>query len=138
MSDEYSTATGLLERAVYMIAHGGLYQEMAMAMYWPSAISGSILADIQSLRPRALILLAYFSVVLRLFERQFWFLRGWSRRLCIMAQESINSDHEPILEMLQWPCKQVLGRSYPCEETDGSEGFGVRLCVRGGQTGQLS
>jgi len=81
-----------------------------MVMFFPYVISANVMSDIQANNPYALVLLSYFAVLLGLVERQFWYVKGWSRRL--MEAIEIHLDNGPeFLKVATWP-RTIIARSY--------------------------
>ncbi|KAK7595687.1 hypothetical protein V3481_002335 [Fusarium oxysporum f. sp. vasinfectum] len=107
---DYEFATLQLRKAAILIAHAGPQAEIGMVMFFPYVISANVMSDIQANNPYALVLLSYFAVLLGLVERQFWYVKGWSRRL--MEAIEIHLDNGPeFLKVATWP-RTIIARSY--------------------------
>ncbi|KAH6879843.1 hypothetical protein B0T10DRAFT_582520 [Thelonectria olida] len=68
-----------LECSAKLIALAGAHIETGAVLAWMYGIHESILMDIRSHRPHALVILAYYSVFLATLEKRFWYARGWAR-----------------------------------------------------------
>ncbi|KAJ9412320.1 hypothetical protein QL093DRAFT_2556148 [Fusarium oxysporum] len=79
-----------------------------MVMFFPYVISANIMSDIQANDPCALVLLSYFSVLLSLVEQQFWYVKGWSRRL-VEAIDLQLDDNPKFSKVAKWP-KAIIAR----------------------------
>ena len=60
------------------------------------------MSDIQAKNPYALVLLSYFAVLLSFVEQQFWYVKGWPRRL--LKAIELQLAHDPKhLKVTKWP-----------------------------------
>lgn len=98
----YSDAVESLECSAKLIALAGAHIETSAVLAWMYGIHESILLDIRSHRPHALVILAYYSVFLATLEKSFWYARGWARQL-LDAIEAKLAGKPQYLKMLQWP-----------------------------------
>ncbi|EWZ02776.1 hypothetical protein FOYG_02000 [Fusarium oxysporum NRRL 32931] len=91
-----------------LIAHADPQAEIGMIMFFPYVISANIMPDIQANDPCALVLLSYFSVLLSLVEQQFWYVKGWSRRLVEAIDLQLDDNHK-FSKVAKWP-KAIIAR----------------------------
>lgn len=97
----------LLTKAATLIVHAGIRTEIGMVMLFPYVVPENIISDIQAANPYAMLLLSYFSLLMKVKENQFWFIQGWAARLWEAADERV--EHHPMLKhMLKWPKEQGL------------------------------
>jgi hypothetical protein len=81
-----------------------------MVMFFPYVISTNVMSDIQANNPYALVLLSYFAVLLVFVEQQFWYVKGWSRRL-LEAIDLLLDNNPKFLRVAKWP-KAIIARLY--------------------------
>ncbi|EWZ48861.1 hypothetical protein FOZG_04333 [Fusarium oxysporum Fo47] len=105
---DYEFSTLQLRKAAILIAHAGPQAEIGMVMFFPYVISANIMSDTQANDPCALVLLSYFSVLLSLVEQQFWYVKGWSRRL-VEAIDLQLDDNPKFSKVAKWP-KAIIAR----------------------------
>src|SRR5262249_31702952 len=70
---------------------------------WLYRINDDYAACLRQKRPLALIVLSYYTVLLRLMERH-WFVIGWSDHILKRTMEIIQDEY---VEWLQWPLEQA-------------------------------
>ncbi|KAI2469446.1 hypothetical protein F4781DRAFT_394089 [Annulohypoxylon bovei var. microspora] len=105
--ENYKAAVADFEKVVFLIAHAGTHPEAGMIILIPYMFPDSIMTDIEAVDPYALVLLSYFSVLSKLMETRFWFLRGWAERLFAVIDSRLVG--RPILmDMVKWPRLQVF------------------------------
>jgi hypothetical protein len=102
----YATALDGLETSARLFAAAGLHAEVAAAHFWLYIIDDSIILDFAAHRPHALLLFAHYLVHWAVFEKSFWFTRGWSRQVMAKIEEGL-SGRANFLEMMQWPKQMV-------------------------------
>ncbi|KAF4946891.1 hypothetical protein FGADI_10804 [Fusarium gaditjirri] len=102
----YTAALEGLETSARLFAAAGLHAEVAAAHFWLYIIDDSILIDLAAQRPHALLLFAHYLVHWAVFEKGFWFTRGWSRQVMVKIEEGL-SGRPNFLEMMQWPKQMV-------------------------------
>jgi hypothetical protein len=105
--DDYIHTIENLERSTRLVALAGCYVETGAVLAWMYGIHDSILIDIGSHRPHALVILAYYSVLLATLEKNFWYSRGWARQLLDDIEVKLNGQPK-FLAMLQWPKKSLV------------------------------
>ncbi|KAL5595649.1 hypothetical protein FOVSG1_009338 [Fusarium oxysporum f. sp. vasinfectum] len=103
---QYTAAIEGLETSARLFAAAGLHAEVAAAHFWLYIIDDSILIDLAAQRPHALLLFAHYLVHWAVFEKGFWFTRGWSRQVMAKIEEGL-SGRPNFLEMMQWPKQMV-------------------------------
>ncbi|CAM1505776.1 Fc.00g114130.m01.CDS01 [Cosmosporella sp. VM-42] len=107
-SDEhYAGAIESLEKSARAIACAGIHAEVGTILSWPYGVHDSILADMRTRKPHALLLLAYIAVFFGVMDKSFWFVRGWGKGL-LREVEDLLSGHTRFLEYLKWPRKQMV------------------------------
>ncbi|KAH7330414.1 hypothetical protein BKA65DRAFT_434169 [Rhexocercosporidium sp. MPI-PUGE-AT-0058] len=103
-----------LDRTTYLDAVEGLErcfkilstesQDFGMVLQWPIAISQEYMALLSSRRPMALVVLAYYAVVLH-EVRDKWWVSGWGTKLA----EEINKILEDKWKtLIMWPLKRII------------------------------
>ncbi|RSL74502.1 hypothetical protein CEP51_011536 [Fusarium floridanum] len=102
----YLHAVGQLEISAKLFAFAGLYAETGAAIFWLYTIDDSIFIDLNSQKPHALLLFAYFLVHIAALEGNFWYLRGWARQIMIKIEEGLVGQPK-FQELLQWPKARV-------------------------------
>lgn len=74
--------------------------ELSVAIVWPMTLSNGFLTLLRVHHTAALVVVAHYCVVLHAAGSEFWFVRGWGRRLIdAIAESLLPSWHEEI----QWP-----------------------------------
>lgn len=71
---------------------------------WPYQLENEFTNNLQGKDPVALVILAHFAVLLKVFSLSIWFLQGWSEHLLGGAQKHVDEYHRP---WLQWPIEQT-------------------------------
>ncbi|KAF4451747.1 Sterol regulatory element-binding protein ECM22 [Fusarium austroafricanum] len=104
----YASALEGLETSARLFAAAGLYAEVAAAHFWLYTIDDSILLDLSAHRPQALLLFAHYLVHWAVFEKTFWFTRGWCRQVMAKIEEGL-TERPKFIEMLHWP-KQMIAQ----------------------------
>ncbi|KAM5353606.1 hypothetical protein ACJ41O_000256 [Fusarium nematophilum] len=89
---DYEFATLQLRKAAILMAHAGPQAEIGMVMFFPYVVPANVMSDIQANNPYALVLLPYFAVPLSFVEQQFWYVKGWSRRLLEAIEMQLADD----------------------------------------------
>lgn len=75
-------------------------------MQLPYIWHDTVVRDMQTYKPCALILLAHFAVFVLVLENYFWYTRGWGRALIDEIEEKLVSRPE-YARWLVWPKKQA-------------------------------
>lgn len=104
---DYKGAVDEIIKGAYFAAHAGLNIELGVTMFWLYTVADDIVADIQAADPHALVLLAYFAMMLSVIESRFWFLKAWPQLLFSVVDSNLTAD-QAILDILAWPRKQVF------------------------------
>ncbi|OLN96278.1 Sterol uptake control protein 2-like protein 6 [Colletotrichum chlorophyti] len=98
---------GMLEWIAYATSTTA-FPELRVAMTWPINLSDEFMQMLRDRDPAALILLAYYSVIIRSTESSTWFMRGWG----INVARTITSDLDPAWkEMIKWPMAFISDRT---------------------------
>ncbi|KAI5459415.1 hypothetical protein BGZ63DRAFT_360577 [Mariannaea sp. PMI_226] len=108
--EHYLELVDSLHRSAKLIALAGAYVECGAIFVWMYGIHESILMDIDSHRPHALVILAHTTVFLATTEKLYWFARGWARQV-FNAIEAKLIGQPKFVNMLQWP-KHNLANLY--------------------------
>lgn len=75
--------------------------ELRIVFVWPLWLTLSYLELLQRRHPSALVILAYYGVVLFHAEQTSWFLQQWAGSLLLGIREQLQGT--PYYEMLEWP-----------------------------------
>ncbi|KAK9244586.1 hypothetical protein V1506DRAFT_540908 [Lipomyces tetrasporus] len=78
-------------------------QQVRIAMAWPITVPSAYIALLKSRQPMALVVLAHYCVILRLFDRCWW-LTGWSENVVEEIYQSLDASWRP---SMRWPIKIV-------------------------------
>ncbi|KAI1476507.1 hypothetical protein F4774DRAFT_235288 [Daldinia eschscholtzii] len=70
---------------------------------WIYRLDEVFVGFIREKQPPALIILAYFAILLSTLE-YFWFLEGWANHICLGITDSLGSSYK---HWLQWPKEQI-------------------------------
>lgn len=121
LSELVNTSTGITDAAVnakaleqlrmcYWATYGGEDGEYhgdanhQNLFIWPYQLEDEFTDALQTRDQVALVILAHFAVLLKVFGFSIWFLQGWSGHLLDGAQRSIDEHHRAWLE---WPAEQM-------------------------------
>ncbi|KAM0274831.1 hypothetical protein ACHAPA_000937 [Fusarium lateritium] len=104
--EHYAAALEGLETSARLFAAAGLYAEVGAAQSWIYTLHDSVLFDLATHRPHALLLLAHFLVHWAALEKNFWYTRSWSLQIMAEIEESLTG-HPNFIEMLHWPKQRV-------------------------------
>lgn len=92
-------------KAVYgNVLAAGSSTGVALVICWPKTDCTEFRRLLKARMPQALVLLAYYAVVLDLLDHK-WFLRGWSS---LLLQNIVAHLDERWKSWVQWPIKTVL------------------------------
>lgn len=105
--DDYTHTIDNLERSIKLVALAGVYVETGAVLAWMYGIRDSILVDVASHRPHALVILGYYSILLATLEKSFWYARGWARQLIDDIEGKLNGQPKH-LSMIEWPKKNLV------------------------------
>lgn len=105
---DYANATELLIICTKLIAHAGIHVEPGMVFVWPYTVSDAVISDIRSFYPPALLLFAYYSVLIVTLEHRFWYLARWGRQLFSDIEARL-AGHAELREMMDWPKERISG-----------------------------
>lgn len=100
--ERYNASVYSLEGGFRLAAVAGTVVEPGAVMAWWNAIPESILDDIRAYQPHAILILAYFSILLVSIEKNFWYPRGWGKRLLEEVETRLLGQPK-FAEQLQWP-----------------------------------
>ncbi|KAF5543312.1 C6 zinc finger domain-containing protein [Fusarium mexicanum] len=103
---EAEDALSCLRVTAVNVAMAGINVELGNVVLWPHHFSDAFMADMKHLRPYALLILAYFTPILAVVDRNFWFLHGWSKYLLADIEERL-SDLPEFARNLEWPKAHV-------------------------------
>lgn len=106
-SQHYVDAAAELEKCAALIARRGVHAEPGAVLYWPYMLHDTVVADIRSMKPHALIVLAHFVGLLVIFENMFWFTRGWAKAVVRDIDRQLAGRPE-LASWLDWPKQQVI------------------------------
>lgn len=100
--EDYVEASSALESTVRLISQHGPDIEIGAVIVWAYQVPLTVLNDIRQHKPHALLLLAYFSVLLATTDRRYWFIQGWSKQLLDDIDRRLRTK-ERFLQWLEWP-----------------------------------
>lgn len=95
-------AVSEFESTTSRMAHHGPDIEVGAVIMWAYCIPPTVLHDIRQHKPHALLLLAYFSVLLSTTDRRYWFIQGWAKQILDDVDRRLRSK-ERFLPLLEWP-----------------------------------
>lgn len=104
--EDVGQALSKLDLVAIHVAQSGINVELMAMIPWPYLIPETIMSDIKHRRPHALIVLAYFTPLLAILDRSFWFMRDWGKRL-LRDIDSRLEDWPLLREYLKWPDAHV-------------------------------
>lgn len=100
--EAYVNAVSTMEFISNTMASNGPDIELGLAIWWAYDVPQSVMNDIRQHKPHALLLLAYFCVLLATTDRRYWFLQGWAKQLLDDVDRRLRSK-ERFLQWLDWP-----------------------------------
>lgn len=103
---DYEFAVKEIRKAAILMANAGPRPEIGMLLFFPYTISETIVSDIQAMDPFAVILLSYFTLLLKAMEPTFWFMQGWSKRLFETVERRLRDDSR-WWDIAKWPMDQA-------------------------------
>ncbi|KAH6874373.1 hypothetical protein B0T10DRAFT_498842 [Thelonectria olida] len=95
-----------LEETIKLVTRAGIHAESGAILGCLYTLHSSIILDLMAHQSRALPFLAYYSVLLVSVERNFWYTRGWGKRL-LAEVELMLAGQPKYLSMIQWPIKAI-------------------------------
>ncbi|KAK2743691.1 C6 zinc finger domain-containing protein [Colletotrichum kahawae] len=107
----YEKATLGLKDIVNTLAACGVFSEVGMVLRWLYFLDADILSDIETLQPPALLLVAYFAVILASMEKTVWYLNGWGDAIIRQVDQLLEEDSKE-RSMFAW-AKQQISRRIP-------------------------
>ncbi|KAG8162327.1 hypothetical protein KVR01_008092 [Diaporthe batatas] len=99
---EYTMLVSNMERSANVIASHGPDVEVGMLLWWAYDVPKTVMDDIRQHKPHALLLLAYFAVILATADRRYWFLHGWAKQLLDDVDRRLRSK-DRFAKWLVWP-----------------------------------
>lgn len=103
----YKTVLSSFERSIRQIELAGPNVEFGMTILWAYRLSKQFRDDLEAHQPVALIILAYWCVLLHLVDH-YWFVNGAARQLLEDIERKIV--HTGFQDWLAWPRQWVLKR----------------------------
>lgn len=100
--EDYVKTVSKMEDIANTMASHGPDIEIGLAIWWAYDVPQTIMNDIRQHKPHALLLLAYFSVMLATTDRRYWFLQGWAKQLLDDVDRRLRSK-DRFLQWLEWP-----------------------------------
>lgn len=104
--EDYKKALKYFENSTRQIDLAGPHVEIGMVMMWAYSLSKQFRDDLETYQPPALVLTAYWCVLLRLVDRC-WFINGASEQL---LEDIENKIHPEFRNWLVWPKRWVFGK----------------------------
>ncbi|KAI1478992.1 hypothetical protein F4774DRAFT_140546 [Daldinia eschscholtzii] len=105
-TQHYDRAIDALEMCTKLLAYAGSYIEPGMVIWWPCALDETILKDVESFDPHALVLLAHFLVFMNITERINWSVKGWGKPVLDDIERRLH-DHPGFVAHLRWPKSHI-------------------------------
>ena len=88
-----------------------MHNESGTAFAWMYMVDDSIVLDVGHHRAHALLIIAYYSILLVMEEKNFWYARGWAKQL--VDQIDAQFDGQPkFLQLMEWPRHHVNSLCY--------------------------
>ncbi|PVH80136.1 hypothetical protein DL98DRAFT_460088 [Cadophora sp. DSE1049] len=84
----YEHAIGRLENVSMKAA--GEPDDVRTVVAWPCLIDEEIWDRLRNKEPMSLFLLAHYAMLLERYERQWWWINGWSRRILRAVEDELN------------------------------------------------
>ncbi|KAH0439720.1 C6 zinc finger domain-containing protein [Colletotrichum camelliae] len=108
--NSYEKATLGLRDIVRTLAACGVFSEVGMVLRWLYFLDVGILSDIETLQPPALLLVAYFAVILASMEKTVWYLNGWGEAIIRQVDQLLEEDSKE-RSMFAWAKQQISRRT---------------------------
>ncbi|KAF4899851.1 hypothetical protein CGCVW01_v013489 [Colletotrichum viniferum] len=105
----YEKATLGLKDIVKTLAACSVFSEAGIVLRWLYFLDADILADIETLQPRALLFVAYFAVILSSIEKTVWYLNGWGEAIIRQVDQLLEEDSKE-RSMFTWAKQQMPHR----------------------------
>jgi hypothetical protein len=98
----YMDTLDILEECMDACAVAGVHVELGAATGFFWRVSESIVADLRTYRPNALLILAYYSTLLAMLEKTTWRIRGWAKQLMAQIEDKLR-EQSRFQTLLEWP-----------------------------------
>ncbi|KAI6760464.1 hypothetical protein HG530_009324 [Fusarium avenaceum] len=82
--------------------------ELRVLFWWPMTVSRDFLDLAVSGHPMALVILAYYDILLHWGESEYWFFENWAETLITAIVEKVKGS--PWEDLLNWPVEVILHR----------------------------
>ncbi|KAF0331124.1 C6 zinc finger domain-containing protein [Colletotrichum asianum] len=102
----YEKATLGLRDIVKTLAACGVFSEAGIVLRWLYFLDAEILADIETLQPTALLLVAHFAVIVASMEKTVWYLNGWGEAIIRQVDQLLEEDSKE-RSMFAWAKQQM-------------------------------
>jgi hypothetical protein len=104
--EDYLRAISSMEMTTKVMAYQGPDIEIGMVTWWAYDLPRTVLNDILQHKAHALLLLAYFAVILGTTDRRYWFLQGWAKQLLDDVDRRLRSK-DRFVRLLEWPKNNI-------------------------------
>jgi hypothetical protein len=101
---DYKKALKYFENSTRQIDLAGPHVEIGMVLMWAYSLSKRVRDDLEAYQPPALVLTAYWCVLLHLVDNS-WFINGASKQLLEDIESKI---HPAFRDWLVWPKRWVF------------------------------
>ncbi|KAI2782960.1 hypothetical protein F4815DRAFT_412140 [Daldinia loculata] len=101
-TQHYDRAIDGLETCTKIVAYAGSYIEPGMVIWWSCILDETIIKDVESSAPHALVLLAHFLVLMNVTERVNWSVKGWAKPVLEDIERRLH-DRPGFIARLHWP-----------------------------------
>lgn len=105
--ENYEKAVQTFRSSARLFSAAGMFTEVGAVAFWFYEIDGTILIDLNSHLPHALILFSYVMVYLASIEKHFWYVRGWTRVYLEEAERHL-AGQPRFLELFAWAKEKAL------------------------------
>ncbi|KAF4430823.1 hypothetical protein CGGC5_v009976 [Colletotrichum fructicola Nara gc5] len=106
LDSPYEKATLGLRDIAKTLAACGVFSEAGIVLRWLYFLDADILTDIETLQPPALLLVAYFAVILSSMEKTVWYLNGWGEAIIRQVDQLLEEDSKE-RSMFAWAKQQI-------------------------------
>lgn len=103
LNETLMSLEAIYEEAMYNLSQGTKVNLYGAIWKWPTQVQQCYVSLLKELHPGALVLFAYFAVLSKLVETE-WYLTGWPERAVQTISSVVDSDWK---QWLRWPEEQL-------------------------------
>jgi hypothetical protein len=115
LNESLMSLEAIYEEAMYDLSRGTKVNLYGAIWKWPTQVQKCYVSLLKELHPGALVLFAYFAVLSKLVETE-WYLSGWSEWAIQAISSVVDSDWK---QWLRWPEEQLRQKFLSTELCDG-------------------